>query len=352
MDVSRELLFFFSALGAFNGLLMGLYFFFIAKPKHISNSFLGAFLICLSIRIGKSVFFYFNPELSFIYLQIGLTGCLFIGPFLYFYVNSILHNHKKANKFWKLHIAVLAIVMTCINFIYPFEFNIDIWRPYVILNIYHVWLVYTILAAIAMKDVFVKLISNTSAINKFDFWLISVWLGNTIIWFAYYFSGVMSYILGALLFSFFLYLFVIYLIFNKNKDFIEIKTTKSYENKKINAGEAKILLDRLKTLMASEKLYKNAGLKLNDVAKQLKITPHTLSQLLNDNLKISFPMYLNQYRIEEAKLNIKSQPNLTLESIGYECGFNSKSTFYSVFKKLTQTTPAQYQKSLAQNTQN
>lgn len=90
MEVSRELLFFFSALGAFNGLLMALYFIFIAKPKHISNVFLGLFLLMLSIRIGKSVFFYFNPDLAFSYLQFGLTGCLFIGPFLYFYVKSVV----------------------------------------------------------------------------------------------------------------------------------------------------------------------------------------------------------------------------------------------------------------------
>ncbi len=81
MELSRELLFFFSALGAFNGIVLGLYFLFFAKPKHISNSFFGAFLLMLSIRVGKSVFFHFNTDLSFHYLQLGLTACFFIGPF-------------------------------------------------------------------------------------------------------------------------------------------------------------------------------------------------------------------------------------------------------------------------------
>ena len=56
----------------------------------------------LSIRVGKSVFFHFNHDLSFNYLQFGLTACLFIGPFLYLYIHSIT---KKENKnLWIYHL--------------------------------------------------------------------------------------------------------------------------------------------------------------------------------------------------------------------------------------------------------
>ncbi|MEM9858038.1 MAG: AraC family transcriptional regulator, partial [Bacteroidota bacterium] len=82
MELSRELLFFFSALGAFNGLVIGLYFLLVAKPRAASNYFLGLLLLALSIRIGKSVIYYFNPDLAGIYLQLGISGCLFIGPSL------------------------------------------------------------------------------------------------------------------------------------------------------------------------------------------------------------------------------------------------------------------------------
>ena len=63
MNVSDEMLFFFSALGSFNGLVLGFYFLFFAKPYHISSRFLGALLLMISIRTGKSVIFHFNPDL-------------------------------------------------------------------------------------------------------------------------------------------------------------------------------------------------------------------------------------------------------------------------------------------------
>ena len=98
--------------------------------------------------------------------------------------------------------------------------------------------------------------------------------------------------------------------------------------------------------MSDKKLYKDPDLKLPDVASQLNILPHRLSQFLNDNLGKSFTIYLNEHRIEFAKGLIASSPHLKLESIGYECGFNSKSTFYSTFKKLTGTTPAKFKEDL------
>lgn len=78
MDSSKELLFFFSALGAFNGIVLSIYFFFFTKKKFLTNYFLGGLLFALSIRIAKSVFVYFNPTLPKMYLQIGLTVCFLL----------------------------------------------------------------------------------------------------------------------------------------------------------------------------------------------------------------------------------------------------------------------------------
>ncbi|MEF9479731.1 helix-turn-helix transcriptional regulator [Chryseobacterium sp. 1B4] len=97
--------------------------------------------------------------------------------------------------------------------------------------------------------------------------------------------------------------------------------------------------------MNTEELYKNPNLKLSDVAFRMNISAHQLSQLLNDNLGKSFSTYINEYRINEACEKIENGSYLKIEEIGYEVGFNSKSTFFSTFKKIKNTTPLLYKQS-------
>ncbi|MGY0035412.1 helix-turn-helix domain-containing protein [Pedobacter sp. NJ-S-72] len=98
--------------------------------------------------------------------------------------------------------------------------------------------------------------------------------------------------------------------------------------------------------MMEQRLYKNADLKLNDLAKIINISGHQLSQLLNDNMGKNFAGYVNEFRINEACCLIADNKSIKLEEIGYEVGFNSKSTFYEAFKKHKGTTPTLYREQL------
>lgn len=98
--------------------------------------------------------------------------------------------------------------------------------------------------------------------------------------------------------------------------------------------------------MTEKSVFRNPNLKLNDLAHEINVSPHQLSQLLNDRLSKSFTLYVNEYRIEEACKILSAAENLTIEAIGEEVGFNSKSTFFSAFKKLKGMTPAMYQQSV------
>ncbi|MEL7533145.1 MAG: hypothetical protein AAFN10_17645 [Bacteroidota bacterium] len=75
MDLAQQSVFLLSALGAFNGFLLSGYFLLIKQEKRLSDYFLGGLLLMLSIRIFKSVFLYFNPELFQLFVQIGLSAC-------------------------------------------------------------------------------------------------------------------------------------------------------------------------------------------------------------------------------------------------------------------------------------
>ncbi len=347
MEFSTQLLFFFSALGAFNGLIFAMYFLFFAEPRNLNNRLLGMLTLMISIRVGKSVFFYFNNELSYHYLQFGLTACFFIGPFLYFYIKSMaLPNSKIANE-WKYHLMILMPVALIVGFMFPFEYNWDLWTDSfgVIKCIYYIWMIYIALSIYSARDIIKKMFDSDQKLNKLEIWLMSIIIGNIILVTIYTTLSFTYYISGALSFSFILYLSWAYLYFNRENRILYLYDQKKYGDKTIERSEAELLQSTLQSLMEDGQVYKDASIKLPIIAKKIKTTPHRLSQFLNDNLNKSFNQYVNEYRVEAAKDLILNKDHLTLEAIGYEVGFNSRSTFYSAFKKYTGLTPAAYKKS-------
>jgi len=302
--------------------------------------------LSLSIRIGKSVFFYFNPELSAHFLQLGISACAFIGPFLYFYLKSMMAPEGTTFNSWKYHLSVLVPIVLGVGYCYPWISNYELWGCYFIDTVYYEWLAYLIASAFVIRPIFKKLWTRTEKITSVDIWILSIFIGNVLIWLAYKTVAYTSYITGALSFSFILYLLILFLFFNKKKATNQFRATPKYGDKKIKSSEAAALTAKLERMMTQEKLFKNSNLKLPDVAKKMNILPHTLSQLLNDNLGKNFSSFLNKYRIDEAKKILQTDSSFSLEGIGYECGFNSKSTFYASFKKATGTTPAKFKEGL------
>lgn len=101
---------------------------------------------------------------------------------------------------------------------------------------------------------------------------------------------------------------------------------------------------KLKHYFANNKPYLHPDLSMSILAEQLKIPKHHLTEVLNKNLGKNFFQFVNEYRVEEVKKHLSNPKNLySIEAIGYECGFNSKSTFFSVFKNITGQTPKEFQ---------
>jgi AraC-like DNA-binding protein len=111
-----------------------------------------------------------------------------------------------------------------------------------------------------------------------------------------------------------------------------------------NDNRLGLLVQRIIVLMEEEKLYQEAELTLQQVATKLQVPSYQVSQALNEGMKKNFYDVVNNYRVEDAKrllLDEKSR-NYTILSIGFEAGFNSKTTFNTVFKKFTGTTPTEF----------
>lgn len=315
-------------------------------PRHKSNTYLGLLLLMLSIRIGKSTFLFFNSGLSKSILQFGLTACFLIGPFLFLYVRSKLGKDKAR---WPLYLlGILSAAFLIFGYNYSYESHPDLWRRHVIKGvIYNQWLVFIIMSGYLLKDVFKNLFDRNKKLSTDHFLMVNVFIGVSFIWLAYYTSSYTSYIVGALSFSFILYLsiFTIYIKNKKTKSEIDEKPKKvKYANKKIPGAEAISLLSQIEELMIQEKIYTDSTLNLNKLSNLLNIRSHTLSQLLNDNLEKSFSQFINEYRIEEAKRMLLDNEHLKIQAIAEICGFNSNSTFYTAFKKVTGTTPAEFVK--------
>ena len=102
--------------------------------------------------------------------------------------------------------------------------------------------------------------------------------------------------------------------------------------------------------MEEKKPYLNAELKLADLATEINCPVHDISQVLNQDLDQSFSDFVNKYRVEEVKKRMedKAYAKFTLIAIAQQCGFNSKTSFYRIFKNETGKTPADYLKEIKQ----
>jgi len=347
MDTGKELLFFFSALGAFNGIILGVYFFFFTKKKYLTNYFLGALLFALSIRIAKSVFVYFHPGLPRMYLQFGLTACFFIGPCLFYFIKSAADEVNIMPKSWKWTLIFWAIVILSAGIAFPYEEYPKLWGDYFVRIIYFQWFVYIVLSGYTIRKVLKKIVSRKLKTTPAETWFGMLFLGNFLL-FLFYFLSIMrapavTYISGAVVFSFILYLIISILLYRKKTDDLFLLNGQKPSGKRIEESEAAILLEKLENTMAEKQLYKNPNLSLQDLAQELSISSHQLSQFLNNNVGKNFTSFINEFRISEACRIIISNDKITLEAIGYDVGFNSKSTFFAAFKKHTGTTPLNYQ---------
>jgi AraC-like DNA-binding protein len=119
---------------------------------------------------------------------------------------------------------------------------------------------------------------------------------------------------------------------------------KKYEKSTLTRDRAERYRNKLLEYMQEAKPFTDGDLNLQKLAEAVSITPHHLSQLINERLAQTFSDFVNSYRVEEAKKKLQdpSCKHLSVLGIAIEVGFNSKSSFNSVFKKHTDMTPSEF----------
>ena len=117
-----------------------------------------------------------------------------------------------------------------------------------------------------------------------------------------------------------------------------------YANSRLADADRSRFLASLTRCMEDGHLYRDGELTLEQLAGQVAMTPHELSQLINEACGANFQEYLNRYRVEALKsaLHDPRHAGDTILELALAAGFNSKSALNRVFKKHAGVTPSEF----------
>lgn len=130
----------------------------------------------------------------------------------------------------------------------------------------------------------------------------------------------------------------------RNTHIVEPKSSGEYIKSGLKAELAQQYHQRLLDYMSSRKPYLEPKLSLGHLAEELDISANHLSQVINQYEDKNFFDFVNAYRVDEFKQRVADPANssYSILAIALDSGFNSKSSFNQVFKKLSGKTPSQY----------
>ncbi|MCX6236387.1 MAG: triple tyrosine motif-containing protein [Bacteroidia bacterium] len=94
----------------------------------------------------------------------------------------------------------------------------------------------------------------------------------------------------------------------QGKRLIEIpQKFEKYKGSKVPENHSTLIINELKRYMEEKKPYRNAELKLADLASEINYPLHEISQVLNQDLDQSFSDFVNKYRVEEVKKRMEDK---------------------------------------------
>jgi AraC-like DNA-binding protein len=211
------------------------------------------------------------------------------------------------------------IVMACIE-LQTFRFSVTLWFNNLKKSSYISWIQYILFSFIVLWI----LNLNISAI-----WMIT----HKPEWCAYsrsIYTLTVFIFLGSILFILMLQPAIYYLPGKYKNAPVDDETKARYK---------KVLSDYMELM----KPYINPDVTLEKVARDISVNVRTLSQIINESFNNNFNGYINEFRIKESLKQLSDHRNKkTILEILYDSGFNSKSAFYSEFKKYTAITPQEY----------
>jgi len=157
------------------------------------------------------------------------------------------------------------------------------------------------------------------------------WLGDYV--FSLYLTGI-------------IYLISINISYRSLNEYFRNRQSVKYASSTLGEEEKSSILDRIRQVAEDETFYCRGTASLDALSRQIKVSKHSVSQVINEMLGKNFFEYLAELRIQKAKamLSDPEYQNVTIDEISFLVGYNSRSAFNRVFKSIASTTPAEYRK--------
>lgn len=100
----------------------------------------------------------------------------------------------------------------------------------------------------------------------------------------------------------------------------------------------------LEEWMEKERPYRNPDFKLVDLQAVLPMNRTYLSQFIHSEFGCNFYLFVNRYRIEEAKRLMADNSDMKMAEISASCGFSSPSVFSRTFTSIAGQSPSEWGK--------
>ena len=367
-------------LGAAQGLFLAL----LLATKHnnsAANKILAVAMLAFSISILESLSYATGWYRTWPYLIGASKPLIFVfGPILYLYALAVIRGGHSFRKIWLLHFIPAGLVAVYFAPFYASDGTVKIafvenlmrnGPPLDLLIIENLQFVhgilYVVLTILLLGRHRVRLRNTHSNLERINLlWLRNLTIGIVAVWtlatalHVFQITGIdigdIELRLTPLAVSIVVYA-IGYLglrqpeIFHRSsgamapiKEPKEARADQTYEKSGLTQTQAEAHLQQLLRVMEQKQLYKNSLLTLDDLANEMSISPHHLSQVINVQLGKNFYDFVNGYRVEEVKRRLRDPKSmhLTILAIALDAGFNTKSSFNAFFKKHTGLTPSQY----------
>lgn len=323
-------LFFFSALGVFNGVLLVLYLLFAQKGKTRADYWLLGLLITFILRVGISCSYYFEGRIPWSIVELGMFANLMIGPFLLAYLSNVLALTEAWRKRFEAFLIVHLIALLLLGAFFPFADHVKVWDSKLRYLFHAILTTYLVLSFLMLWRHVPRDLSSVRRVWIIYGTVVAVCIGFAV-------SLYTDYVLGPIFASIIFYISLALLFLGK----------RAYQRRKVpkmDAATAASICGKARVGLIENRRFIQPDFKLSDLAAAIGMNAKQVSQALKAHHQQSFTTYLTDLRILEAKQLLTHRPELTVEAVAYEAGFNSRSTFFALFKERTGLTPRAFQK--------